>query len=144
MTGRTWLDVVIVVVAGLALLWAALLVVLWLAKPQGSLVKESMRLVPDLLRLLGRLVRDRSLARGVRVRLWLLLGYLALPIDLVPDFIPVLGYADDVVVIALVLRAVVRRAGAEAIDRHWTGTPDGLAAVHRLAGLAPATPAAEA
>jgi uncharacterized membrane protein YkvA (DUF1232 family) len=140
MTGQAWLDVVIVAVAGLVLLWAALLVVLWVAKPQGSLVKESMRLVPDLLRLLGRLVRDRSLARGVRVRLWLLLGYLALPIDLVPDFIPVLGYADDVVVIALVLRSVVRRAGVEAIDRHWTGAADGLAAVHRLAGLASATP----
>ncbi|MFC5730319.1 MULTISPECIES: YkvA family protein [Nocardioides] len=141
MTGRPWLDVVVAVGAGLLLLWAALIVALWATRPHGSLVNESMRLVPDLLRLLGRLVRDRSLARGVRIRVWLLLGYLALPIDLVPDFIPVLGYADDVVVIAIVLRSVVRRAGADAIDRHWPGSPDGLAAVHRLARTTPTTAA---
>lgn len=93
-----------------------------------------MRLLPDLLRLLRRLAADGSLPRGVRVRLWLLLGYLALPIDLVPDFIPVLGYADDAIVVALVLRSVVRRAGADAVMRHWPGTPEGLAALQRLTG----------
>jgi uncharacterized membrane protein YkvA (DUF1232 family) len=79
------------------------------------------------------LARDRSLPGGVRVRLWLLLGYLALPIDLVPDFVPVIGYADDAVAVALALRSVVRRAGPEPLARHWPGTPDGLAAVRRLA-----------
>jgi uncharacterized membrane protein YkvA (DUF1232 family) len=91
--------------------------------------------VPDVARLVTRLARDPSLPRGVRVRLGLLLGYLALPIDLVPDVVPVVGYADDVVVVALVLRSVVRRAGPDAIERHWPGTPDGLAAVLRLAGV---------
>jgi uncharacterized membrane protein YkvA (DUF1232 family) len=71
----------------------------------------------------------------VRVRLWLLLGYLALPVDLVPDFIPVIGYADDAVIVALALRSVTRHAGADALERHWPGTPEGLAAVRRLAGL---------
>jgi uncharacterized membrane protein YkvA (DUF1232 family) len=74
------------------------------------------------------------------VRLWLLLGYLLSPVDLVPDVIPVLGYADDVVVVAWALRSVVRRAGDEALVRHWPGSPDGLALVRRLAAL----PAAEA
>ncbi|WP_327434808.1 YkvA family protein [Streptomyces sp. NBC_01236] len=59
-------------------------------------------------------------------------------VDLVPDFIPVLGYADDAIVVAAVLRSVVRHAGPDALARHWPGTPDGLAAVRRLAGL-PAT-----
>ena len=77
-----------------------------------------------------------QLLRGVwRLRLWLLLGYLAMPFDLVPDVVPVLGWADDVVVVALVLRSVVRRAGAGALERHWTGTSAGLAAVRSLAGL---------
>jgi uncharacterized membrane protein YkvA (DUF1232 family) len=76
------------------------------------------------------------LPRGVRRRLALLLAYLAFPIDLVPDVVPVLGYADDVVVIALVLRSVVRRAGPAAVERHWTGTPAGLAFVRSLAGIA--------
>ena len=67
--------------------------------------------------------------------LWLLLGYLALPFDLVPDLVPVIGYADDAVLVVWTLRSVVRSAGADAIGRHWPGTPDGLVAVQRLAGL---------
>jgi uncharacterized membrane protein YkvA (DUF1232 family) len=73
--------------------------------------------------------------RGVRLRLWVLLGYLATPIDLVPDFIPVLGYADDAIAVALVLRSVIRHAGTEPVERHWSGSPDGLVAVFRLAGM---------
>src|SRR4051794_9841232 len=70
-------------------------------------LRELLWLLPGVLRLLRRLAADGTLPRGVRVRLWLLLAYLALPIDLIADFIPVLGYADDAVV-ALVLRSVVR------------------------------------
>ncbi|WP_230881836.1 YkvA family protein [Planomonospora sp. ID91781] len=105
-----------------------------IARPRAGLLTEAIRLLPDLLRLTSRLARDRTLPRGVRIRLWLLLGYLALPIDLVPDFIPVLGYADDAIVVAVVLRSVVRVAGPQALERHWPGTGDGLAAVRRLAG----------
>jgi uncharacterized membrane protein YkvA (DUF1232 family) len=123
------------IAAGLALLWLSLLVVLWFNRPSETSTRELLRLLPDTVRLVSRLARDRSLPRGVRVRLWLLLAYLILPIDLVPDFIPVIGYADDAVVVALVLRSVVHRAGAEAVERHWPGTPDGLATVVRLARL---------
>lgn len=73
----------------------------------------------------------------VRRRLGLLLLYLAFPIDLVPDFIPILGYADDVIVIALVLRSIVRQAGIDTLERHWRGTPEGFLALHSLAGRAP-------
>jgi len=82
---------------------------------------------------------DSTLPRGVRVRLWLLIGYLALPFDLIPDFIPVIGYADDAIIVVAVLRSVVRRAGADAIRRHWPGTADGLAALWAAAKL-PGTP----
>jgi uncharacterized membrane protein YkvA (DUF1232 family) len=91
--------------------------------------------LPDVLRLLRRLAADKTLPRGVRIRLALLLAYLAIPIDVIPDFIPVLGYADDAVVVAIALRSVTRRAGPEAVERHWPGTPDGLAAIRRLAGI---------
>ena len=66
------------------------------------------------------------------MRLWLLLGYLALPFDLVPDFIPVLGYADDAILVSWVLRSVIRAAGPEVVAEHWPGTPEGLAVVRRL------------
>jgi uncharacterized membrane protein YkvA (DUF1232 family) len=126
-------SLLLAVAGGLALLWLGLVLALWVARPDALRLGELVRLLPDLLRLLARLARDRSLPRGVRVRLWLLLGYLAMPVDLVPDFIPVIGYADDAVVVALALRSVVRRAGPEALERNWPGTPDGLAAVLRLA-----------
>jgi uncharacterized membrane protein YkvA (DUF1232 family) len=61
--------------------------------------------------------------------------YLLLPIDLIPDFIPVIGYADDAIIVAIALRSVTRVAGAEALERHWPGTPEGLVAVKRLAGI---------
>jgi uncharacterized membrane protein YkvA (DUF1232 family) len=123
------------VLGGLLLCWLALLAVLWATCPDELRLRELLRLLPDVLRLVHRLAGDTTLPRGVRVRLWLLLAYLALPVDLVPDVVPVLGHADDAVVVALVLRSVVRRAGPAAIDRHWPGTPDGLAALRRASRL---------
>ncbi len=124
------------VLVGLAAAWLALALALLVARPRGGLLKEVLRLLPDTLTLLRRLAVDRTLPRAVRVRLWLLFAYLAMPFDLIPDFIPLLGYADDAILVALVLRSVVRRAGPEAIRRHWPGTPDGLGALWRAAGLA--------
>lgn len=120
---------------GLAATYLALLAALLVARPKGNQLGEALRLLPDLLRLLRRLAADSDVPRGARVRLSLLLAYLAIPFDLVPDFVPVLGYADDAIVVSLVLRSVVRRAGAQAVRRHWPGTDDGLAAVARLTGM---------
>jgi uncharacterized membrane protein YkvA (DUF1232 family) len=115
--------------------WLGLIVYLLLARPSSGALKESLRLLPDTLRLLRRLAADRATPRGVRVRLGLLFIYLALPIDVVPDFIPGIGYADDVIITAATLRSVVRRAGPALVRQHWPGTPDGLAALWRLARL---------
>jgi uncharacterized membrane protein YkvA (DUF1232 family) len=126
------------VIGGVLVVYAVLLLLLWTyarRHPETVTMKDALRLLPDLLRLIRRLLADRSVAVGVRVRLALLLLYLASPIDLVPDFIPVIGYADDVVIVALVLRSVISRAGADAVRRHWPGTPEGLAVMLRLAGL---------
>jgi uncharacterized membrane protein YkvA (DUF1232 family) len=135
-----WWQLVTGVVAALALLWLLLLAALWRAKPDALQARAALRLLPDVLRLLSRLARDPSLPRRVRWRLWAALGYLALPVDLVPDFVPVLGYADDLVVVALVLRSVVRSAGGDALTRHWPGSPEGLEALTTLARLTRAGP----
>lgn len=134
-TGSTWWDLALGIAGALLVTWLALVLVLVLVRPRGGLLREALRLLPDVLRLVRRLAADRSLPRGVRVRLGLLLAYLALPIDLIPDFIPVLGYADDAIVVTAVLRGVVRRAGIDAVRAHWPGTEDGFAAVVRLTGL---------
>lgn len=120
---------------GLVVTYLGLLAALLVARPKGNLLGEALRLLPDLLRLLRRLAADSDVPRGARVRLSLLLGYLAIPFDLVPDFVPVLGYADDAIVVSLVLRSIVRRAGAPLVRRHWPGTDDGLAAIARLTGM---------
>lgn len=132
-----WWSVLLGVVAGVALLWVVLVVVVWGMRPDGVGVRDATRLLPDLVRLVKRLAVDPEVPTGVRVRLWCALGYLALPVDLIPDFVPVLGVADDAIVVALVLRSVVRRAGSAAVASHWPGTPQGLAAVFRLVGLPP-------
>ena len=66
----------------------------------------------------------------------LLTGYLVMPIDVVPDFIPVVGYADDALIVIWALRSITKAAGADALDRHWPGTPDGLRALRLIAGIA--------
>lgn len=103
------------------------------AGDEGRL-RDALRLLPDVVRLVRRLAADPSLPRSIRWRLGLLLAYLVMPIDLVPDFIPVAGYADDVLLVGWVLRSVVRTAGPQALDRHWPGTPEGLDVVRRLVG----------
>jgi uncharacterized membrane protein YkvA (DUF1232 family) len=130
-----WWHVLISLGAVLLLIWIFLLIALLMAKPGKAQLKEALRLLPDLLRLLRRLAADRTLPRGVRIRLALLLAYLALPIDLITDFIPVLGYADDAIIIVAVLRSAVRRAGLDAVRKHWPGTEDGFAALSRLTGI---------
>jgi uncharacterized membrane protein YkvA (DUF1232 family) len=130
--------------AGGALLvaWATLVAFLVAARPSGPFLHEAARILPDTLRLLQRLAADRSLPRGVRMRLWLLFGYLASPIDLIPDFLPVIGYVDDVIIVCAVLRGVVRRAGPDAVCHHWPGSADGLSVLWRIARL-PARPRTE-
>lgn len=133
-----WWDPVIAIVGGIALVYAVLLALLALyaarRHPETVGMKEALRMLPDLLTLLRRLPADRNLPRGTRVRLVLLLAYLLMPVDLVPDFLSVIGYADDVIIVALVLRSVIRSAGNGPLERHWPGSPAGLAMIRRLAG----------
>lgn len=125
--------------AALALLvvWSALVAALLVVgrRHDPAAVREALRLLPDVVRLLRRLAGDPDLRRGVRIRLWLVLAYLLIPIDVIPDFLPLVGYADDVFVVVLALRGVVRRAGPDALARHWPGTPAGLLTLHRLLGI---------
>lgn len=133
-----WWETLFAVLGGLVLLYVMLLILLWSyvhKHPETLSMKDALRLLPDLLRLIKRLAGDSSVPAGVRIRLVLLLVYLASPIDLVPDFLPVIGYADDVVIVALVLRSVFRHAGVSPLEQHWPGTPQGLNLIKKLAGI---------
>ncbi len=118
-------------------MWVALIAALWRVAPEQPRLHELLRLLPDTVRLIRRLAGDRGVPRSARIWLWLLLGYLASPVDLIPDFVPVLGYADDAILVAVTLRSVARRAGQEALQRNWPGTDAGLQSVCTLAGIPP-------
>ena len=118
--------------AALVVLWLLLVAVFFAARPKDANVKDALRLLPDTLRLVKRVATDRTIPLGTRLPVWLLLAYLVSPIDLVPDFVPVIGYADDVIITSLVLRHVVRRAGSDKLAEHWPGTADGLDALRSL------------
>jgi uncharacterized membrane protein YkvA (DUF1232 family) len=98
--------------------------------------RELALLIPNLLLLFRGLLTDPRVPRGPRVALVLAGLWLASPIDLVPEFIPVLGPVDDAVVAALALRYVVKRAGAEVVAEHWRGHPATLDRMLRLARVA--------
>jgi uncharacterized membrane protein YkvA (DUF1232 family) len=134
-TGNPWVDVIVGAGIALVVVWVVLATALALGRPRGRLLTESLRLLPDLLRLLRRLAADKTLPSSVRIRLALLLGYLAVPIDIIPDFIPVLGYADDAIIVTVTLRSVARRTGIDQLRAHWPGTEDGFAALCRVTGL---------
>lgn len=89
--------------------------------------------IPDCIVLLRRLLADERVPRRRRLVLLALVAYLALPIDLVPDFVPVLGQLDDAIVAALALRYVLRAGGPELLREHWPGPRSSLELVVRLA-----------
>ena len=89
-------------------------------------------MMPNTFRLVRRLVSDHTIPFVTRVPVWLLLAYLVSPIDVVPDFVPVIGYADDAILIGLVLRRFIREVGADKLVEHWPGTSDELDRLKRL------------
>lgn len=76
--------------------------------------------------LLRRLFRDERVPRRAKWPLLLVVPYLASPIDLIPDFIPVLGQLDDAALVALALRRVIRLAGPDVVTELWPGSERGL------------------
>jgi uncharacterized membrane protein YkvA (DUF1232 family) len=119
---------------GAALLVYVLFVVWLVVAGRKDEARAVAGLVPDFVVLFRRLLADRRVSRRRKVALAALIPYLAMPFDLVPDFIPVAGYLDDAVLVAFVLRHVLRGSGPELIEEHWPGPRSSLALVLRLAG----------
>jgi uncharacterized membrane protein YkvA (DUF1232 family) len=124
------LGVLIVIVA----VWTGLLALLWALRPRGVPIRELLSVVPDLVRLLRSLAADRSTPLDVRLVLVGLVLWIVSPIDLIPEFIPVLGPLDDVIVAVIAVRYVRRRVGLETLRSRWPGSPAGFALVARVLG----------
>lgn len=104
------------------------------APPQTQL-KEYALLLPRLLRLVWRLARDPRVPARSKAMLVMLGGYLASPIDLVPDFIPGAGQVDDIIIVALALDQMLNRVPAEIVREHWDGDRDVLELVQEMLSL---------
>jgi uncharacterized membrane protein YkvA (DUF1232 family) len=89
--------------------------------------------IPDCIVLFRRLLGDPRVPKARKLLILALIGYLAMPLDLVPDFIPVAGQLDDAILVALVLRAVLRSGGPSVVREHWPGPDDSLRIILRLA-----------
>ena len=118
--------------AGLAL-YAAFVLALLVAGRRAE-ARALAGFVPDCAVLCRRLLRDQRVPRARKLALAATVGYLLIPIDLVPDFIPVAGQLDDALLLALVLRGIVRGAGAGVVAEHWPGPPGSLRLILKLAG----------
>jgi len=128
------LQVVLEILLGLVALWVVMLVLFWALRPKDVPIRELLGLIPDVLRLLRSLIADRAAPLDVRIVLLGLIAWILSPIDLIPEFIPVLGPLDDVVVAVVALRYVRRRVGVDDLRRRWLGTPDGFALLLRVIG----------
>lgn len=118
---------------GVTLLVYLILIVVLVVAGRRTQALALARFIPDCLVLLRRLIGDEEVPRRRKVVLLALVAYLSMPIDLVPDFIPVAGQVDDVIVAALALRYALRSGGPELLRRHWPGPDQSLQAVMRLA-----------
>jgi uncharacterized membrane protein YkvA (DUF1232 family) len=119
---------------GILAVWGTLLALLWAFRPRDARLGEVVRVIPDVIRLVRQLLRDPTTSPGARLALIGLFAYLLNPIDLIPEFIPVLGSLDDVVVAVLVLRYVRRKVGEDELRSRWPGSPEGFALLGRLIG----------
>jgi uncharacterized membrane protein YkvA (DUF1232 family) len=132
--GMSWLMWFLAGIAALVAVWALVVVALLLVGRRTD-ARALAGFIPDCLVLMRRLLADSRVPRSRKCLLVGLVGYLALPFDLVPDFIPIAGQLDDVIVVGLVLRAVVRTDGGELVREHWPGPKRSLELVLRAAGV---------
>jgi uncharacterized membrane protein YkvA (DUF1232 family) len=119
----------------LTVAYAAFVIALYLLGRRAD-ARALATFIPDCIVLVTRLARDPRVPRRRKLLLLGLVGYLALPFDLVPDFIPVAGQLDDAIIVALVLRSVVRSSGVSVVRELWPGPQRSLALILRFAGAA--------
>ena len=123
----------LVVAACIPVVYAAFVVALIIAGRRRD-ARDVARFIPDCIVFVRRLVGDPRVPLRHKLLLGALVGYLAFPIDLVPDFIPVAGHIDDLLLVVLALRVVLRASRSELLREHWPGPGSSLAFVRRLVG----------
>ena len=101
-----------------------------------KLVTDAVSLVPNLIKLISRLVKDPRVPRRSKIALGLAAAYVATPIDLIPEVIPVVGWADDLLFLMLAIDSLIERAGKEVVEEHWDGPVDLLSVIREVIAAA--------
>jgi uncharacterized membrane protein YkvA (DUF1232 family) len=99
------------------------------------MARDAVLMLPNLVKLVGRLLKDPRVPRRSKVALGLAAVYVASPIDLVPEFIPVIGWADDVLFMLFAIDSLIERSGPEIVAEHWDGPGDLLAMIREVTGV---------
>lgn len=128
----TWWQWLLISAGVILAIYAAFVVALVIAGRRQD-ARALAGFIPDCIVLFRRLLADERVPRRSKLLLAALIGYLAMPIDLIPDFIPIAGQLDDAIIVALVLRSVLRAGGPELLREHWPGPPSSLNALTHLA-----------
>lgn len=100
-----------------------------------QLVADAVLMMPNLVKLVGRLLRDPRVPRRAKIALGLAAAYVVSPIDFIPEFVPVIGWADDVLIVMFALNSLIERAGDEVVQEHWDGPGDLLSLVRDVMAL---------
>jgi uncharacterized membrane protein YkvA (DUF1232 family) len=127
---RTWLTWIGIAAA----VWIAAVLALFLGGRHLA-ARELAALLPNLVRMCRTLLRDRRVPLGSKIFVGVAVVWFVSPIDLVPEFIPVLGPLDDAILAVFVLRHLVKHAGREIVAQAWPGDPATLEGMLHLAGL---------
>jgi uncharacterized membrane protein YkvA (DUF1232 family) len=125
-----WANVVLVLIA----IWIVVVVILVIVG-RVLLARELALVLPNLIRLFGGLFRDRRVGLPAKIVVGIAGLWLASPIDLIPEFIPIVGSLDDAIVAALALRFVLNSTDGAVVREHWHGDPATLARLMRLASV---------
>jgi uncharacterized membrane protein YkvA (DUF1232 family) len=97
-----------------------------------QLARDAVLLLPNLLKLLGRLMKDPRVPRRSKLVLGAAIAYVASPVDLIPEVIPVAGVIDDIFLVAFSLNHLIKRAGSEVVTEHWDGPQDLLSLISNV------------
>lgn len=100
-----------------------------------QLVADTALMMPNLVKLVGRLLKDPRVPRRAKITLGLAAAYVISPIDLIPEVVPVIGWADDVLIVMFAIDSLIERAGDDIVLEHWDGPGDLLALVRDVIAL---------
>jgi uncharacterized membrane protein YkvA (DUF1232 family) len=100
-----------------------------------KLITDAVFMMPNIVKLVARLLKDPRVPRRAKIMLGLAAAYVASPIDFIPEIVPIIGWADDVLIVMFAIDSLIERAGKEVVEELWDGPGDLLALVRDVVGL---------